>query len=96
MVPQQQIIKRSFPHYIKELSRIKISSKILIFSTSKINICMNTKIIAVANHKGGVGKTTTSASFATGLALRGHKTVVIDFDVGLRTHPRIGTVGGHD
>lgn len=31
-----------------------------------------------------VGKTTTSASFATGLALRGHKTVVIDFDVGLR------------
>lgn len=34
--------------------------------------------------KGGVGKTTTSAAFATGLALRGHKTVVIDFDVGLR------------
>jgi septum site-determining protein MinD len=31
-----------------------------------------------------VGKTTTSASFATGLALKGHKTVVIDFDVGLR------------
>jgi septum site-determining protein MinD len=34
--------------------------------------------------KGGVGKTTTSAAFATGFALRGHKTVVIDFDVGLR------------
>jgi septum site-determining protein MinD len=34
--------------------------------------------------KGGVGKTTTSASFASGLALRGQKTVVIDFDVGLR------------
>jgi septum site-determining protein MinD len=31
-----------------------------------------------------VGKTTTSASFASGLALRGHKTAVIDFDVGLR------------
>ena len=31
-----------------------------------------------------MGKTTTSASFATGLAMRGHKTVVIDFDVGLR------------
>jgi septum site-determining protein MinD len=31
-----------------------------------------------------VGKTTTSASFATGLAARGHRTAVIDFDVGLR------------
>ena len=43
-----------------------------------------TKIIVVTSGKGGVGKTTTSASFATGLALRGHKTAVIDFDVGLR------------
>jgi len=42
------------------------------------------KIIVVTSGKGGVGKTTTSASFATGLALRGNKTVVIDFDVGLR------------
>ncbi|WP_353571802.1 septum site-determining protein MinD [Candidatus Albibeggiatoa sp. nov. BB20] len=42
------------------------------------------KIIAVTSGKGGVGKTTTSAAFATGLALRGYKTVVIDFDVGLR------------
>jgi septum site-determining protein MinD len=42
------------------------------------------KIIVVTSGKGGVGKTTTSASFATGLAQRGHKTVVIDFDVGLR------------
>ena len=42
------------------------------------------KIIVVTSGKGGVGNTTTSASFASGLALRGHKTVVIDFDVGLR------------
>jgi septum site-determining protein MinD len=42
------------------------------------------KVIVVTSGKGGVGKTTTSASFATGLALRGHKTAVIDFDVGLR------------
>ena len=42
------------------------------------------KIVVVTSGKGGVGKTTTSASFASGLALRGHKTAVIDFDVGLR------------
>ncbi len=42
------------------------------------------KIIVMTSGKGGVGKTTTSASFATGLAMRGQKTVVIDFDVGLR------------
>lgn len=42
------------------------------------------KIIVVTSGKGVVGKTTTSASFASGLALRGHKTAVIDFDVGLR------------
>ena len=42
------------------------------------------RVIVVTSGKGGVGKTTTSASFATGLAMKGHKTVVIDFDVGLR------------
>jgi len=45
---------------------------------------MTTKIVVVTSGKGGVGKTTTSASFATGLAMRGFKTCVIDFDVGLR------------
>ena len=43
-----------------------------------------TKIVVVTSGKGGVGKTTTSAAFSSGLALRGHKTAVIDFDVGLR------------
>lgn len=42
------------------------------------------KVIVITSGKGGVGKTTSSAAFATGLALRGHKTVVIDFDIGLR------------
>ncbi|HJV63793.1 MAG TPA: septum site-determining protein MinD [Albitalea sp.] len=42
------------------------------------------RIIVVTSGKGGVGKTTTSASFSAGLALAGHKTAVIDFDVGLR------------
>lgn len=43
-----------------------------------------TKIVVVTSGKGGVGKTTTSASFAAGLAAKGFKTVVIDFDIGLR------------
>ena len=42
------------------------------------------KVIVVTSGKGGVGKTTTSASISAGLALRGFKTAVIDFDVGLR------------
>ena len=42
------------------------------------------KVTVITSGKGGVGKTTTSAAIGAGLALRGHKTVVIDFDVGLR------------
>lgn len=42
------------------------------------------EIIVVTSGKGGVGKTTSAASIATGLAQRGKKTAVIDFDVGLR------------
>ena len=42
------------------------------------------EIIVVTSGKGGVGKTTTSASLACGLARRGKKVAVIDFDVGLR------------
>lgn len=42
------------------------------------------RIIVVTSGKGGVGKTTSSAAISTGLAQRGHKTVVIDFDIGLR------------
>ena len=42
------------------------------------------KVIVITSGKGGVGKTTTSAAVGAELARRGHKTVVIDFDVGLR------------
>ena len=42
------------------------------------------RIIVVTSGKGGVGKTTSAAAISMGLALRGHKTAVIDFDVGLR------------
>ncbi|MEO6075946.1 MAG: septum site-determining protein MinD [Dokdonella sp.] len=43
-----------------------------------------TEIIVVTSGKGGVGKTTSSASLSVGLAKRGKKVAVIDFDVGLR------------
>jgi septum site-determining protein MinD len=42
------------------------------------------RIIVVTSGKGGVGKTTTSAAVAMGLAQKGHRTAVIDFDIGLR------------
>ena len=42
------------------------------------------KVIVVTSGKGGVGKTTSSAAIGTGLALKGFKTVIIDFDIGLR------------
>lgn len=44
----------------------------------------NLKVIVVTSGKGGVGKTTSSAAIATGLAQKCHKTAVLDFDVGLR------------
>lgn len=42
------------------------------------------RIVCVTSGKGGVGKTTSAASFAMGLANRGRKTCVVDFDIGLR------------
>ena len=42
------------------------------------------RVIVVTSGKGGVGKTTSSAAISAGLAKQGFKTVVIDFDVGLR------------
>jgi septum site-determining protein MinD len=42
------------------------------------------KIVVITSGKGGVGKTTTSAAISTGLAMAGHRTAVVDFDVGLR------------
>ena len=43
------------------------------------------RIIVVTSGKGGVGKTTSSAAIATGLAQKGKKTVVIDFDIVIST-----------
>ena len=53
------------------------------FAGEKGEVCL-AKIIVLTSGKGGVGKTTSAAAIAAGLALRGKRTVVIDFDVGLR------------
>ena len=42
------------------------------------------KVIVVTSGKGGVGKTTSTAALGAALALRNERTVVVDFDVGLR------------
>ena len=40
--------------------------------------------IVITSGKGGVGKTTTTANLGTGLAMRGHRVVLVDADIGLR------------
>ena len=50
----------------------------------KSSISAPGRIVVISSGKGGVGKTTTAASFAMGLAEQGYKTCAVDFDIGLR------------
>ena len=45
---------------------------------------MKGRTIVITSGKGGVGKTTATANIGTGLAMRGHRVVVVDTDIGLR------------
>jgi septum site-determining protein MinD len=52
--------------------------------SKEAHVSHGSKVVVITSGKGGVGKTTTSANIAAGIALQGKKTVAIDFDVGLR------------
>jgi Mrp family chromosome partitioning ATPase len=53
-------------------------------TTATRSIGSDSRVVCITSGKGGVGKTTTAASIGMGLALKGKKTCVIDFDIGLR------------
>jgi len=61
------------------------------------SVASDSRVLCITSGKGGVGKTTTAASIGMGLALKGKKTCVIDFDIGLRNldiHLVRGPTGG--
>lgn len=53
-------------------------------TTAVRGVGTDSRVVCITSGKGGVGKTTTAASIGMGLAMKGHKTCVIDFDIGLR------------
>jgi len=63
-------------------------------SPAKFNLTFLMKIIAIANQKGGVGKTTTSINLGACLAERGLKIIVLDLDPQANSTSALGLVPG--
>ncbi len=65
-------------------SVLQRTSHASVMTTGTRSIGSDSRVVCITSGKGGVGKTTTAASIGMGLALKGKKTCVIDFDIGLR------------
>ncbi len=78
----KELVQKEVDKTVTEME--EVLEKKVVKPTSSSNDVILAKTIVVTSGKGGVGKTTSTAAIGTGLAKKGHKTVIIDFDVGLR------------